>query len=29
MVYMDVKVTICSGIYGDGMEAGATTGVPH
>jgi hypothetical protein len=28
MVYMGVKVTTCSEIYGDGVKAGATTGVP-
>jgi len=29
MVYMGVEVTACSGIYGDGVKACATTGVPH
>jgi hypothetical protein len=29
MVYMGVKVTTCSGIYGDGVKAGAVIGVPH
>ncbi len=29
MVYMGVEVTICNGIYGDGVKAGATTNVPH
>jgi hypothetical protein len=29
MVYMGVDVTACSGIYDDGVKAGATTGVPH
>jgi hypothetical protein len=28
-VYMGVKVTTCSEIYGDGMKASVTTGVPH
>ncbi len=25
---MDVEVITCSGIYGDGVKAGATVGVP-
>ncbi len=29
MVYMGVKVTGCSKIYGDGVKDGAATGVPH
>jgi len=29
MVYMGVEVTTCNGIYGDGVKAGATTGIPH
>jgi hypothetical protein len=29
MVYMGVKVIVCSGIYSDGVKAGATTGIPH
>ncbi len=29
MVYIGVNVTTCSGIYGDGVKAGAATGVPH
>jgi hypothetical protein len=29
MVYMGVEVTTCSEIYGDGVKADATTGVPH
>jgi len=29
MVYMDVKVMACNGIYGDGLEACATISVPH
>jgi hypothetical protein len=29
MVYINVKITTCSGIYGDGVKAGAATGVPH
>jgi len=29
MVYMGVKVTTWNGIYGDGVKAGATAGVPH
>jgi hypothetical protein len=29
MVYMGVEVTACSGIYGDGVKAGAPAGVPH
>jgi hypothetical protein len=29
MVYMDVEVIACNGIYGDGVKVGATTGVPH
>jgi len=29
MVYMGVEVTVCNGIYDDGVKVGATTGVPH
>jgi hypothetical protein len=29
MVYMGVKVMTCSKIYGDGVKAGATIGIPH
>jgi hypothetical protein len=29
MVYMGVKVTAYSRIYGDGVKAGATKGIPH
>jgi hypothetical protein len=29
MVYMGVEVMICNGIYGDGVKAGVTTGVPQ
>ncbi len=29
MVYMDVEVTACNGIYGDGVKVGATAGIPH
>jgi hypothetical protein len=29
MVYVGVEVMAWSGIYGDGVKAGATTGVPH
>jgi hypothetical protein len=29
MVYMGVDVTICNGIYDDGVKAGAAAGVPH
>jgi len=29
MVYMGVEVIACSGIYGDGVKDGVTTGVPH
>jgi hypothetical protein len=29
MVYMGVEVMTCSGIYGDGVKAGAKIGVPH
>ncbi len=29
MVYMGVEVTICSRIYGDGVKAGPTIGIPH
>jgi hypothetical protein len=28
MVYMGVKVTTCSRIYGDGVKVGAAIGVP-
>jgi hypothetical protein len=29
MVYVGVEVTACKGIYGDGVNIGAATGVPH
>jgi hypothetical protein len=29
MVYMGVEVTACNGVYNDGVNVGATTGVPH
>jgi len=29
MVYMGVEVTVCSGIYGDGVKVNAVTDVPH
>jgi hypothetical protein len=29
MVYVGVKVTACNGIYGDGVNVGATIGAPH
>jgi hypothetical protein len=29
MVYMGVEVTVCNGIYGDGLKVGAAIGVPH
>jgi hypothetical protein len=29
MVYMGVKVMACNRIYGDGVRAGATIGVPR
>jgi hypothetical protein len=29
MVYMGVKVTACSRIYGDGVKEGATVSIPH
>jgi len=29
MVYMGVEVTAWNRIYGDGVKANATTGVPH
>jgi hypothetical protein len=29
MVYMGVEVTTWSKIYGDGVKAGVTAGVPH
>jgi hypothetical protein len=29
MVYMGVEATVCNEIYGDGVEIGLTTGVPH
>jgi hypothetical protein len=29
MVYMGVKVTACSRIYGDGVKVNVVTGVPH
>jgi hypothetical protein len=29
MVYMGVEVIACNEIYGDGVNVGAATGVPH
>jgi hypothetical protein len=29
MVYMDVKVKVCNGIYNDGVKVGVASGVPH
>jgi hypothetical protein len=29
MVYMGVKVMVCSRIYSDGVKVGATLGLPH
>jgi hypothetical protein len=29
MVYMGVEITTCNGIYDDGGNVGAPTGVPH
>ncbi len=29
MVYMGVKVTAYSGIYGDGVKVGVAVGIPH
>jgi hypothetical protein len=29
MVYMGVEVTACNGVYGDGVNVGAATGIPH
>jgi hypothetical protein len=29
MVYIGVEVTACNGEYGDGVNVGAATGVPH
>jgi hypothetical protein len=29
MVYMGVEVTTCNGVYGDGVNIGAATSVPH
>ncbi len=29
MVYMGVEITIYNEIYGDGVKANATIGVPH
>jgi hypothetical protein len=29
MVYMGIEVTICSGIYDDGVKVSVATGVPH
>jgi hypothetical protein len=29
IVYMGVEVMACNGIYGDGVKAGLTAGVPH
>jgi hypothetical protein len=29
MVYMGVEVTICNGIYGDGVKVGFATCIPH
>jgi hypothetical protein len=29
MVYMGVEVTICNGIYGDGVKVSAATSIPQ
>jgi hypothetical protein len=29
MVYIGVEVTVCNGIYDDGVKAGAAVAVPH
>jgi hypothetical protein len=29
MVYMGVEVTICNGVYDDGVNVGAAISVPH
>jgi hypothetical protein len=29
MVYMGIEVIACNEVYGDGVNVGATTGVPH
>jgi hypothetical protein len=29
MVYVGVEVTTCKGVYSDGVDVGAATGVPH
>jgi hypothetical protein len=29
MVYMGVEITACNGVYDDGENVGAATGVPH
>jgi hypothetical protein len=29
MVYMGVVITICNGIYGDGVKANVAIGIPH
>jgi hypothetical protein len=29
MVYMGVKVTACTEIYGDGVKVGVATSIPH
>jgi hypothetical protein len=29
MVYMGVEVTVCIGIYGDGVKTGVAASVPH
>jgi hypothetical protein len=29
MVYMGVEVTIYNEVYGDGVNVGAATGIPH
>jgi hypothetical protein len=29
MVYMGVEVIVYNEIYGDGVKAGVTTGIPH
>jgi len=29
MVYIGVEVTVCNGIYNDGVKAGLAIGVPH
>jgi hypothetical protein len=29
MVYMDIEVIVCNGIYGDGVKVGVAIGIPH